>query len=85
MSWLVQRDVESGRLELNFSNWGGDNDADDLAEVVIEGSMPPRNYRLLHPDARLSDAEKAALIGELRAMEDDVGDEDRSGSNRGPG
>lgn len=85
MSWLVQRDVENGRRKLNFSNWGGDDDADDLAEVVVEGSMPPRNYRLLHPDARLSDAEKAALISELRALETEVGDEDRSGRNRGPG
>lgn len=86
MSWLVQRDVENGRRELNFSNWGGDNDVDDLAEVVAEGSMPPRNYRLLHPDARLSDAEKAVLLRELRLLaeegEDRGEDDDRSGSNR---
>ena len=82
MSWLVQRDVENGRRELNFSNWDGD--ADDAAESVADGSMPPRNYTLLHPDARLSDEEKAALIRELEAMED-AGNEDRSGSNRGPG
>ena len=81
MSWLVQRDVENGRRELNFSNWDGD--ADDAAESVADGSMPPRNYTLLHPDARLSDEEKAALIRELEAMED-AGD-DRSGSNRGRG
>lgn len=85
MSWLVQRDVENGRRELNFSNWGGDNDVDDLAEAVAEGSMPPRNYRLLHPDARLSDAEKAALIRELQALEAVGEDDDRSGSNRGRG
>jgi hypothetical protein len=84
MSWLVQRDVENGRRELNFSHWGGDNDADDLAEVVEEGSMPPRNYLWLHPDARLSEAEKAALIRELEALEGEEGG-DRSGPNRGPG
>ncbi|MFN2506130.1 MAG: heme-binding domain-containing protein [Acidimicrobiales bacterium] len=85
MSWLVQRDVENGRRELNFSNWDGDNDSDDLVEAVGDGSMPPRNYRLLHPDARLSDAEKTALIGALQALADEGEDEDRSGSNRGPG
>ena len=80
MSWLVQRDVENGRRELNFSAWDGD--ADDAADAVEDGSMPPRNYTLLHPDARLSDDERAALIRELEALE---GDEDRSGSNRGRG
>ena len=80
MSWLVQRDVENGRRELNFSTWDGD--ADDLADAVEDGDMPPRNYTFLHPDARLSAEEKAALIRELEALE---GDADRSGSNRGPG
>jgi hypothetical protein len=82
MSWLVQRDVERGRAELNFSEWEGD--ADDAADAVEDGSMPPRNYTLLHPDARLSAEEKAALVRELEALED-AGGEDRSGSNRGRG
>lgn len=97
MSWLVQRDVENGRRELNFS--AGDVDFDDAAEAIADGSMPPRNYMLLHPNARLSAEEKAALIRELGALEgddddeeegeedeeDEEDDEDRSGSNRGRG
>lgn len=83
MSWLVQRDVDNGRRALNFSEWNPDGDPDDdIAEVVSEGSMPPRNYRLLHPDARLSPAEKAALIRELETLAAE-GDEDRSGSDSG--
>lgn len=85
MSWLVQRDVEDGRRELNFSDWGRDDGVDDMAEVVAEGSMPPRNYRLLHPGARLSEAERAALIRELEALSEAGEDGDRSGSNRGRG
>ena len=81
MSWLVQRDVENGRRELNFSAWDGD--ADDAADAVEDGSMPPRNYTLLHPDARLSSDERAALVRELEALEEDA--DDRSGSNRGRG
>lgn len=76
MSWLVQRDVERGRAELNFSTWDGDSD--DLADVVEDGEMPPRNYTLLHRDARLSAEERAALIRELEAL---AGDEERG--NRG--
>jgi Haem-binding domain len=42
MSWLVRRDVEQGRDELNLSRWDEDaGEADDAIEVVEEGSMPP--------------------------------------------
>jgi hypothetical protein len=62
VSWLVYNDVKSGREELNFSEWSGQQGAGDILEVVRDGSMPPWYYKLLHPDARLGDAERAALI-----------------------
>ena len=72
MSWLVRRDVEEGRHELNFSRWDDDeNEADDdAAETVIDGSMPPRRYTLAHPGASLSEEEKRILIEALQAMEE---------------
>jgi hypothetical protein len=70
MSWLVRRDVEAGRDELNFSRWDEDDgEADDAAESILEGEMPPRQYELLHPDARLSDEEVADLVAALEAMD----------------
>ena len=61
-SWLIQRDVDEGRQALNFSERGqGEVETEELAEVVQEGRMPPAQYLLIHPDARLSLAEKAAL------------------------
>lgn len=81
MSWLLQRDVAGGRRELNFSAWAeSESDADDAAEELEEGSMPPAQYLPMHPDARLSDEKKAVLIAALEAMEDGEG---RSGSGRG--
>ncbi len=73
VSWLVTYDVMEGREELNFSEWGlGRNgrgeEGDELAEEVIEGAMPPRNYLLLHPEAQLSPAEQAQLIAGLQAL-----------------
>lgn len=91
LSWLVQRDVEQGRAVLNFSQWDRDQDedGDDMAEAVADGSMPPRNYVMLHAGARLSDEEKAALRAALDSLPEAGQDEDRSGnrsgSNRGPG
>ena len=62
-SWLVQRDVNKGREELNFSNWGGElDDLDELPEAVQEGEMPPKEYLLLHPEAQLTAQEKQILI-----------------------
>lgn len=70
MSWLVRRDVESGRDELNFSEWDRDDgEADDAAEEIMEGSMPPRRYTLMHPEAKLSDEERAVLVDALLAMD----------------
>jgi hypothetical protein len=65
MSWLVQSDVDEGRDELNFSEWNRSQDADEAAETVREGEMPPRSYLLTHPDARLTDAQLTELADGL--------------------
>jgi Haem-binding domain len=81
ISWLVTRDVEQGREKLNFSTWEGDvGDARDAAEAIADGSMPPRRYLLVHPDAALSDAERQLLVDALEAM---GGGGDRSGPGGG--
>jgi Haem-binding domain len=69
-SWLLARDVSQGRDELNFSTWDEDDgDADDAADAVAEGSMPPRRYLLVHPDAALGEAERQLLVDALEAMD----------------
>jgi hypothetical protein len=66
-SWLVARDVASARKELNFSEWRSYypqtrmRKLQWMGRVVRERSMPPWAYRLMHPDARLTDAERATL------------------------
>jgi hypothetical protein len=63
VSWLATRDVKDGRAALNFSEWQRPQDV-DLKEVVdaIRGKgMPPLYYRMIHSEARLSDAERQQL------------------------
>lgn len=66
-SWLVAHDVHEGRRELNFSEWSRYDAAsrrkklDKAAEEVGDGDMPPVYYVWMHPEARLSAADKAAL------------------------
>ena len=46
MSWLVRRDVEGGRDELNFSRWDEDaGEADDAIETIEDGSCRPGSTR----------------------------------------
>lgn len=70
VSWLVQHDVDEGREYLNFSEWGRSEEGEEveeLYEVIMEGEMPLRNYLLTHPEARLTNAEQAALADGLAA------------------
>jgi len=73
-SWLVVHDVKEGREELNFSRWSAVDAArraklaKKLPEEVDEGGMPPWTYRLAHPRARLSPAEKALLSEWARTL-----------------
>ncbi len=69
-SWLVQRDVEEGRQNLNFSEWnqgGKPREAGDLIEVLQRGSMPPAQYLLLHSEAKLTPDEINQLIAGFQA------------------
>lgn len=65
--WSVRGHVKSGRAHLNFSEWGkyspdeANEIIEELCEVVQDRSMPMRSYLVTHRDARLSDADIAAL------------------------
>jgi hypothetical protein len=86
ISWRLQNHVTEGREKLNFSEWGtGEQETDEIVEVVRTGEMPPWDYTLTHPEARLSDGDMEALIDGLGATfgsgegggdEGDDGDED---------
>ena len=63
VSWMVVHHVERGRYKLNFSDWSG-SDPDQLQEIydsIAKNKMPLAGYILLHPDARLSQADRDVL------------------------
>lgn len=81
LSWLIQNDVDGGRRHLDFSAWDRpQKDADEAAELVEKGEMPPGSYLLAHPEARLTDAERRELIDGLRAT---LGEGERDGGDGG--
>jgi len=67
VSWLVASDVREGRARLNLSEWnryGGEMAAlrlKAMCQEVQRGEMPMWQYRVLHPEARLSTQDAAAL------------------------
>ena len=73
-SWFVYRDVVNGREELNFSEMGReDNETDKAAETVEDKEMPPFRFTVNHPEARLDDRERQALI---RGLQQTLGEDD---------
>jgi cytochrome c len=61
MSWLVERDVSRARGKMNLSLWEEYSDEEKIAllteigAALRRGIMPPSQYRMLHPEARLSE------------------------------
>jgi len=67
ISWLAARDVELGRRQVNFSEWGSyypitrKRKLQLMDRALQQEAMPPWLYRIGHPDARLSAEDREAL------------------------
>src|SRR5262249_27725957 len=71
-SHLIERDVQDGRAQLNWSHWAEYNPfdragiLDKACELVSMKQMPPWRYWILHPDAQLTSNEIADLCAWTR-------------------
>lgn len=66
VSWLVARDVVEGRKGINFSEWPEDEEdrafsREQTWDSVESGEMPLWFYLPVHPEANLTEADKAVL------------------------
>ena len=73
VSWLLARDVQQARSHMNLSQWQ-DYSTDDrlrllssMGSAVRNREMPVQRYLLLHPEARLTDAERQQIYRWTRA------------------
>ncbi len=68
ISFLVKRDIEEGKEELNFSEWNKLKKSkkakklDEISEEISEDEMPMKIYTIIHRDAVLSEKQKEKLI-----------------------
>ena len=65
ISWDVIEHVEEGRKEFNISSEDMGH-ADESAELVEDGDMPLEEYLRGHPEARLTESEKAEFVEGLK-------------------
>ena len=88
-SWLVAHDVAEAREHMNFSEWDlPQDDAEEAPEEVREKEMPLKVYLVMHPEARLSDAEREELARGLAATvggEEEEEEEEEEAGGRGEG
>ena len=67
-SWLTSLHVNEGRQRLNFSELNQMSArersrlVEEIGQQIRNGSMPLSDYVMIHPQARLTDAEKQQLI-----------------------
>ena len=71
ISWLVFSDVTEARQKLNFSDWTygkreGEN-SNKIRQDIKMGEMPPIQYLLAHPEAKLGDSDNRIFADGLDA------------------
>jgi hypothetical protein len=69
-SWLASRHVMRARARLNFSAWTDyaydpgteTHKLDEIEKLIKNRAMPPWYYRMMHPQARITDAQRVAVL-----------------------
>jgi len=82
LSWWIQHHVNEGREHLNFSRFGElgmskrDHKLEESIEMVKKEEMPLSSYTIMHPEAKLSMAQRVALTDFFSSGMAGVGGED---------
>jgi len=73
LSFFLKGHVKGGRQKLNFAEWASYDEGkrkhklEECIEEMEEAHMPLKSYTWLHPEAKLSDTDKAKLLAWLTA------------------
>ncbi|MCB0506768.1 MAG: heme-binding domain-containing protein [Chitinophagales bacterium] len=68
VSWWLNRHINNGKRHLNFSDFGSYTDKkarhklEEVVETLEKDEMPLFSYTLVHRDAKLTAAQKSAVI-----------------------
>lgn len=68
ISFRLADHINEGRSRLNFSEWDKPNtNLDEVEENINKNEMPLWDFLLMHPEAKLTEAEKATLLAGFKA------------------
>jgi hypothetical protein len=74
VSWWIERHVREGREQLDLSQWetyspGQRRDKlESMCGLISTGRMPPRLYTSMHPEAKLTEADKKAICAWVKQV-----------------
>ena len=74
ISWWIKRHSRRGAFKINYSEWSSYDEAEiitkkkESAEIIKKGWMPIGSYKLMHPDARLTDEQRETLANWFLAV-----------------
>jgi hypothetical protein len=78
VGWYLQKHINKGKSELNFSEFGSysvrrqKSKLQSMTDEIEKDEMPLPSYTLLHRDARLSKESKKAILEYLNALQDSL-------------
>lgn len=78
VGWFLADDVKNGKAQINFSEFGSLSKRRQISKLrgietqIKDDAMPLPTYRLMHEDARLTDAQKELLINWIRKTRDSL-------------
>ncbi len=74
VSWWIAGHIKNARENSNYSTWGTwsadkrQHKAEESAEEIETGHMPPKSFRFMHSGAKLTDEQKTMLADWFRSL-----------------
>jgi hypothetical protein len=74
IGWWLQRHVNEGKKELNFSEFASypekkaKHKFEEIEEMINEGEMPLKSYLIIHGDAKLTTAQAEVVVNWASAL-----------------
>jgi hypothetical protein len=78
VSWMINKHITDGKKELNLSEWKTLDDYDkikaleDIKQEIERGTMPLKPYVMIHPEAKLDEETKKAMIAWIDKKSDEL-------------
>lgn len=74
IGWIIQDDINKGKNQLNFSEWGNYSDRrkrmklKSIISQIEDNKMPLSSYALTHSEAKLSEKEKIIIVKYISSL-----------------